>query len=312
MNTYADENYDSSEDFWKLTKGLHGIWYWDKDNKPDFDISEILRDPEFMERLSKNQDIPYYGKSIINALNFSESVDGKNYGVISAGRMNRFVAFQLGFTAYMLSVDIYRNKDNLFLPKAYKAGEYRLLALYRETMNLYNFNNAHTRTLYDNNKQITLWNIDKDNLILNQLMKQTDDPLKIIPDMARYGCNFMFVTACAQMITGSVLSPEQLKNIWDQSTSDGTMEEKGWVKNPNELGAKALNALGYSNLAFDIADTLRENTILLGYRIAVPYPGDSNGSHYTLGDIDKNLIYNPGRTWNPKEHTYRKVGVYVK
>jgi hypothetical protein len=32
VDKYSDKNYDSSEDFWKLTKDENGIWGWDKYN----------------------------------------------------------------------------------------------------------------------------------------------------------------------------------------------------------------------------------------------------------------------------------------
>jgi hypothetical protein len=307
MDKYADLAYDSSEDFWKLTKDENGMWGWDKDGKADFDISEALKDRAFLKQLVKNQD-----RSLMDDLYLSKSLDGKDSGVISAGRMNSAIASQIAFSAYLPSMGIYRNKDNTFQVGPNQENESFMHALWRETMYFDNFNKEHTTTVYDNNKPKTLWNIDNDNIILDELMKQSDDRLKIIDGMASYGCNFMVITGYAQMITGSVLGPEQVKKLWNQSISDEIMDANGWVKDPSELGTMTLKALGISNLEFEAADTLGANTTLLGYRIGVPYLKDENGLHYTLGDINKNLIYNPGRTWDAYNQKYRGVGIRVK
>jgi hypothetical protein len=285
--SYVAENYDSSGDYWKLVKDDAGKWGWEDDKSADFDISDALEDEEFDRSLDNR-----YGRKILYLLTSSEIIDGKDTGIISAGRMSVSGILALEAT---LNMPRYYNQ---FLPEFAK-----------ETLEKMTYNREHTTTVYNGRSQPkTLWNIDGDNKIADQLLKQKDSSLEQIENLASDGCNFMVILGYAQMVTKSILDPAQIKTIWDTAIADKIMAVDGTVIERGVLATLALNKLGKSDIGLSFGDTVKGSS-LIGYRIQVPY---GTGSHFLLGDRAKLPIYNSGNTYNDIHTSDMAVWAYAK
>jgi hypothetical protein len=86
FNSYVDYFYDSSEDYWKITKDDDGKWFWGYDGSDDYDIRELIHDKDYylgdLEEGTKR-----------NALN--TLMNAAKDGVISAEIMNSYLAYEL-------------------------------------------------------------------------------------------------------------------------------------------------------------------------------------------------------------------------
>jgi len=159
-----------------------------------------------------------------------------------------------------------------------------------------------------NGETITLYSIGSDNQVLSQLVKQNDPAFSDIPDLVSSGCNFRVVQAYCELLAGKALTAEQVKKIWRETADTAIMRSDGWVKNADLLADKTLALLGRTDIGLTFGNDWRKNGTLIGYPIGMPY---RSGSHYTLGDLYKNLVYNPGNT-NVAANDWRSVYVYSK
>jgi hypothetical protein len=106
FNSYVDYFYDSSDDYWKITKDADGKWFWGYDGSDDYDITELLKDNDFFKNKNAEQNI--YKSILLSRLSDSTD-DGKAFGVISADRMTSGLAFTLAASIGPLTPDIGRN-----------------------------------------------------------------------------------------------------------------------------------------------------------------------------------------------------------
>jgi hypothetical protein len=324
FNAYVDNNYDSSGDYWKLVKTEDGRWKWDYDKSADFDISAALNDPEF-----KKNGAPFtisssvYGNSLLEALNLSQYKDGKEQGVISAGRMNmetigslasRLIPFDLTPTQILGGLE--------FIPESRWKSNVSRKSFINNTLDAIQYNVDHTTTIWnDKNQPITLWNIDSANARRVTLLSQSDPLFNNIPGMASGGCNFMVILAAAQIMTGETLSSGQIKNIWNNAVASSFLVDDGEVQSRNEVANMALSQLGRSDIGISMDDTfkssgtIRPDSALLGRRIKIPY-GESGGSHYILGVNTSNdltvSVYNPGQTKKDLYNPEVEIWAYAK
>jgi hypothetical protein len=230
--------------------------------------------------------------------------------------MNGTIAAQIGFSAYAPTMGIYRTKDNTLQFGPNQEIESFMMALWRETMYLDNFNKEHTTTIYDKlNRPITVWNIDDANDVASQLLKQNNPALANIENMAKYGCNFMVILGYTQMLTRSTLNPTQIKDIWETAIAENYMDSEGAVSAYSKIADLSLQKLGRNDIGlnFDTYWKTYNDGTLIGHRIQVPFQTDS---HYLLGDKTTdprpNWIYDPGTTYSIPHTNNYGVRIYAK
>jgi hypothetical protein len=303
MAKYADAMYDSSADFWKLTKDGNGNWKWIDDKSADFDISEALNDPEFKKNLDR-----FLGTGSANlqeALFLSQYNDGKKDGVISAERMNETIAYSLATSLVPFDFTPTRIIGGLEYKSDYRLQSDMNRGLFIEsTFEKIQYNEYHTTTIRnDKNQPVTLWNIDSTNAKRITLLSQNDDIFSDIRGIASGGCNFMVILAAAQIMTGETLSAGQIKDIWENAVASkpAILSSNGTVGNRNALANMALSQLGRTDIAISMDGTFKSNksdSALMGSRIKVPYNDDDD--HYILGAKSSTAltvpVYNPGET----------------
>jgi hypothetical protein len=110
------------------------------------------------------------------------------------------------------------------------------------------------------------------------------------------------------MLVGQILNAKDIMELWREAEEKGYIEQDGTVVSQDLLAGLALHKLGRTDIGFIFGDENRGTPI--GYRIKVPYTNED--SHFVLGDINKNLIYNPGNTYSEVHLGYRRVSVYAK
>jgi hypothetical protein len=318
MEKYADALYDSSGDYWKLTKDGQGNWGWADDGSADFDISEALNDPEFnknyLNELFLNRD------DMREALLLSQSQDGKKGGVISAERMNEGIAYLLSTGLIPLDTTPVQNiESSEHRAKIRRQSDIDQNDFIYNTQEKMQYNQDHANTIRnDRNQPITLWNVDSRNAERANLLKQSDDVFRDIANMASSGCNFMVIVTAAQIITGEKLSAGQIKDIWKNALSSEILSYDGTVENRNALANMALRQLGRNDIGINMDGTFdadglnRSDRALLGSRISVPF-GSNYPEHYILGASSSNgltvPVYNPGQTG--KDDFLFKTGVGI-
>jgi hypothetical protein len=232
----------------------------------------------------------------LDVLNESRVHDGKEYGIISAGRMDLTLAESLSSIINPLVYSYYQSADQMIPMTAdqwdAQIEQYHFIA---DTMQNILFNDLHYITVYDKkNRPISLHNLDEENRTVNQLLKQADKAFESIPDLIKSGCNFMSIIGVPQMLTGQALSSYAIKFIWQYSIDKGWLDKDGYVNYRNEIADYALNILGYSNLRLDITGADKKNGVAVGYRLKVPYDGKF---HFLIGNLNQQQYYNPGRTF---------------
>ena len=142
---------------------------------------------------------------------------------------------------------------------------------------------------------IKLYGIDMNNPVLKDLMKQTDPRLSSIPEIGKWGCNFMAVLGYAQMTVGQTLSAEQIISIWNEAVKNPSiMEKESTVANPDLLANMALTQLGRSDIGLTF-NWQPPNVVstAIGVRTVVPF---GLKEHYIARDLFGNTIYNSGNT----------------
>jgi hypothetical protein len=254
----------------------------------------------------------------MKVLEQSSQIDGKEYGVISAGRMNASIASGLGLALGQYTFASIRQvpvRGHTVI--GYSVKETRDVFI-QETMDKVNYNNEHTTTIFNqNNQPITLWNIDEANDVKDLLLKQYNDAFKYPPeneyyDLYKYGCNFMTAVGLSQMMLREILSVDQVKELWDTSKNLGYMRSDGYVWNKDSIAELALNRLGRNDIkvSFNTSET-KTNGTLMAHRIEVPY---NTGSHFLLGDISTPArpIYNPGNTYRERHIDDMEIRIYAK
>ena len=308
FNDYVDSFYDSSGDFWKLTKDADGTWFWDDDKSADFDIRELLEDRDFLKQQR-------FKKTIIDQIfnnTDSRKIDGKPLGVISANRMTSSLAEMLGV---FISPPFYDTKPNLDSLKETIPFEQQVslagLTLFNDTLDKIAYNAAHTTTIYNSdNKPVTLFNIDTENK--TALLRQTDDPLSTIHNLYWYGCYFMDIIAVPQLLTKQAFDSQQIMEIWNLAIEKDIMKYGGEVKSNDGLTNLALQKLGITDFGIDFGKTSKENASLIGYRLQVPY--NSTNVHFVLTGVNKSLVYNPSpiMSYDKDKWVFTEIWVYGK
>jgi len=142
---------------------------------------------------------------------------------------------------------------------------------------------------------IKLYGIDMYNPVLKDLMKQTDERLSSIPEIGKWGCNFMAVLGYAQMTVGQTLSDEQIISIWNEAVKNPSiMDKESTVANPDLLANMALTQLGRSDIGLTF-NWQPPNVVstAIGVRTVVPF---GLKEHYIARDLFGNTIYNSGNT----------------
>ena len=297
--SYVDEYYDSSEDFWKLTRRSDGSFFWDEDGRADFDISILLNDPRFINIHSPEK------SNILTALGLSQATDGKRYGVISADRMSSNLAYSLHTVI-----------NNAYL----NSGNYYTSPFYTDTIDKIEFNRLYSTTIYDSrNRPVTLFNIDSVNNV--NLVKQIDfRGIEGLENIVNYGCNFMLIIGIPQLLTRTAFNQEEIVDLWYRAIELGIIFENGYVDDRSALANLAFEQLGIANVGIKITDNERDlanlNTVpsLMGFRQQMYYRSSVSGyegSHYVLISILNSLVYNGSNYWNDDSDYYRFLGVYA-
>jgi len=295
------DNYDSSEDYWKLIKEPNGTWKWHDDNNADFDITDLINDPEIQKR---------YGietSGLLHNLLSSQVLDGKTFGTISAGRMTADLAKTLGYVAIPMAPAAGREYNGLYFPSPQEiaADQLRNFTI-QDTLEKIAYNAAHTITIYDNlGRPVTLHKINDANAIAKKLLQQTSLSLSEIEHMKDFGCNFMAIIAVPQLLTKKTLDAQQITDIWNAAIEKGflynTEGKEGFVSNRNAIAALALQSLGISNFGISLDGTSKANFSLVGYRVQVPYRGTG---HFVLTGANKSLIYNPATSFTSDQRRW--------
>lgn len=160
----------------------------------------------------------------------------------------------------------------------------------------------------------SLYKLTKDNPHLGKLLGQHDfgEKYNSINDsflnevIDSDGCNFMATIAIPQLLTGNILDKEGVIDIWEESTATLIMFDEGFknlvtedeaiVNDRNKLVKLAMDKLNLDSF-YTTYSPLRKNDVYVNNRIGF-YKKDANGKlypyHFTVGDINGNVIYNPG------------------
>jgi hypothetical protein len=303
---FVSSNYDNSADFWKLVKKENGGWGWMDDKSADFDISDLLNDPNYLNNNNNARDY------ILNALLDSAAIDGKGPGIISAGRMTPELAAMLG-RSVMLN-NLYNARSAGYQRQEISAsaldGMTMWDALIKDTLGKIAYNALHTTTVSTKHGYpVTLHSINYANDSVEALLKQNSAELSDIENMAKYGCNFMDIISIPQMLTRQTLGAEEVTELWNQALTKNIINSEGYVNDRNALANLALGKLGITNFGIDLSGVQPNNSSLVGYRVQVPY---GTGGHFVLTGIDKSLVYNPGRTFTNNQSQWKDLlEVYI-
>jgi hypothetical protein len=249
---------------------------------------------------------------VLNALLTSAASDGKDPGIISAGRMTPELAAMLG-RSIMLN-DLANMRSTGYQRQEISALRFDNPAMWNalitDTLEKIAYNALHTTTLYNKqNYPVTLHNMDTANNSAGELLKQNSAELGNIKNMAKYGCNFMDIISIPQLLTRQTLGAEEITELWNQALTKDIINADGFVNDRNALANLALNKLGITNFGIDLNKTQSKNSSLVGYRVEVPY---GNGGHFVLAGIDKSLVYNPGNTFTGDQNKWKSIlEVYI-
>lgn len=141
----------------------------------------------------------------------------------------------------------------------------------------------------ENGENTNLYKLDTNNPFLDKLLGQHDFK-KENPSIDKWGCNFMVVVAVPQLLTGNIFNKKQILEIWEDSISAGWLENNAYVKEPDRI-SDIIWTKTNDNYSLEYTSAIKEY-YLAGNRIRIPY--NNTESHFTLGDNDKKIIYNPG------------------
>jgi len=305
-------SYDSSEDYWKLVQDASGIWGFIDDNRADFDISDFTTYMETKRPRGYNNQVY---KDLLAVLQDSSLQDGKETGIISAGRMTDEVAETLAMSisgTYPLRLDYFEGPDHTRLFGFVTEGQW-IDDTKEDILEKMNYNYLHTTTVQDPKKHpITLWKADSVNKAAGTIPKQKDEAFKENSVIGKSGCNFMDIIALPQFLTQTLLSNDKILEIWDKSIQAGVMEDNGYVSNPDKISDLALEALERTDIGLSYGYNYGGRGALAGYRVKVPYNKNGEEWHFVLGGLDKKTIYNPGNTDNADKRIYTDIYVYGK
>jgi len=300
-------SYDDTGEFWKLVKNENNLWGWIDDNSADFDISDLLNDPEFEKHLS------YVKSALIEAV-LESGFNGKQFGTIRSDKMTEKLAFILGnaVVPYIFPAGKNYNGLQMITPYEMEIDSIRN-ALVMDTLDKITYNALHTSIVFDKNmRPVSLHNIDTANNIAGTLPGQHSGLIGNIPYMSAAGCNFMNIISVPQILSKKTLTEHQVMEIWNTAVKTGIIDMNGLVKNREALSNLALQRLGINNFGItygNIASSIA-NSVLVGFRLEIPY--GNNSQHFVLVGTDNLLVYNPGYTYTDDQSKWRaRLGIYA-
>jgi len=163
--------------------------------------------------------------------------------------------------------------------------------------------NKYMWTIYDEKGVgINLFKIDENNSYFDDLIKQTNP--RLYSTINDSGCNYMSTIAFPQLLTGNILTPAEINNLWNYGTNqispnDPTMKwiraSDSYVREPDKIANYLMRNLGNSSLKFQFGKYGTYNDYNhVGQLIGVPY-GGINPGHWTLGN-NSQIYYNPANS----------------
>jgi hypothetical protein len=170
---------------------------------------------------------------------------------------------------------------------------------------------GNINSIQENGNDVLFYMPDNENSVIAGLRGQKDPAFKYIPNLQKWGCNFLSTLAYVQMVVGKNLTTNQIMDIWAEAVKNpNILHEDGYVENPNLLSTMALEKLGRTDIGLSFGEKKQDtNSILIGYKIVVPYGKD--GKHFITGDLSKKAIWNSvNLTGNHID--YREVYVYTR
>lgn len=169
------------------------------------------------------------------------------------------------------------------------------------------------QTITNNNgESTTVYKLDINNPFLDKLLGQHEINGDNYIDLNKSGCNFMSIIAVPQLLTGNILNEDEIKNVWDEAlistfkSYNNTneilpiVEKNGYVNEPDKLANILWNKKSYGKFANRFTTDYKTNEFLVGKKIKLKY---NDSGHFVLGDLDNNIIYNPGNLVDSKLET---------
>lgn len=168
----------------------------------------------------------------------------------------------------------------------------------------------------------TFYRVDENNPFLDLLIKQIDpafgssdaDPYY---DIHKAACNWFTIMSYPQLMTGSILTADEIKAYYDLFTTTTTPwwengEDRVWMETscqvwqPDLIANYVMNDLNQNNdVKFTFTSATKQQT-LVGYKVKVPY--QSTG-HFVTGSTSRKIIANSA---NGTGKHIEEIKVYAK
>ncbi|WP_407397294.1 hypothetical protein [Treponema sp.] len=367
---YVYQNYDTSEDFWRMTWGGQIIndgqgylvdengYYINSDGTHTKYITEKTLGAKGIETgllniINNSSNLPYclfsdeqilaaqklmidsglkplnpkgdfknyswptdYKGHKLNMYDFMEASGKKVNDEIFSWRYNNTADLVL---AQKYGVDLGFNKA----PSDYAIPEV-LLGKFNDLVTSHGNETKNAHELYDkyrfeiNNSDgsvTSLFKLTKDNPFLDKLLGQhnvnaTNLDFEIIENLkiiSKSGCNFMSTLAVPQLMTGNIFTGDDVIDIWEETNSMLLKYGKtkydylvrptdAFVNDRNHLVQIAMKKMNVESF-YTSYGQLRKNDIYTNDRVGfykINAAGKLYPYHFTVGDKDGNVIYNPG------------------
>ena len=377
FKTYANNKYESAEDFWRITWGGQLVsdgqgWLVDENgkyidiygNKSDVPIagltlgagkigddgkaipgSEGFIETGLLNIINKTSNQKYESFSDEQVLAVQALFKEAGIQVRKEGKTFRDISWEnrkgkkINMTTFMqlagsgVSDEIfklyYNNKVDSFIAglvgldlgfksdKTVPVNQYRNYAglLKERFVNYYStgdikkaLNDKYFQTFTNADGQTSkFYRIDENNPFIDKLLGQHDFE-GVNESIDKWGCNFMSQLAVPQLLTGDLLSLEEIESIWKKAVKNPKiMEEDSYVANPERFADIYMDEMG---LEYKVSlgrckkwDSIDGQSV--ANRIRVP----CSPYHFTLGDLKGNIIYNPGYKTS-QDHTLVEVLFY--
>ena len=224
------------------------------------------------------------------------------------------------YIADFYGIDLIFNTRDNWLPNAlYDTTRERMIGLLHDTYSgLWDqglddsLRNKYIHSVLDSNGNwVDTLKISTDNPYLSQVLGQQDPALKAknSPNynyyLSGWGCNFMSVIAVPQLITGNVLSADQVNAVWNWAAATrnpnvliGSGSRGGSVMAPNNLANHVLqNLFGYNSYSLNFthySTALPSDNHISSYiAIREQIETASYPTHFFLTDTQSQKVFEP-------------------
>jgi hypothetical protein len=282
-------SYDSSADYWRVTKDKYGKVIRVQDDGDRNHITYVDEDGRMLNQ------VEFDGNGLSSII--ASSTSGKQtYDEINSIMWKSGLDYGIDEKNPLLPKHWYvRNSDGYYLRPELRG---KMLEKQAEEAAKKKAAEEAARKAWEESHKDILSRFDPSNPITAGILKQTDEYFENgYKDIYNSGCFFMSDLALAQIAAGKTFDAPGVAGIWDDAVKASCFNDSGDLARFSKVASIALGKLGISDYGFEI-DTNSYNGSLVAYIGRMPY---GTGYHFalylTMAD-NKHPYYNPGQTNN--------------